>query len=716
MSDVVEIVAFGQFQLDPRRRTLLADGKPVQLHPRAFDLLEFLVASRDRVVGRDEIVAHVWRGIAIGDNNLAVQLSALRRALLEHGADGLIITLPGRGYRFVGDVIDIPTTPSSNPPSQPPIPPSPALPPPFHMPKFWRGGLVLVALLLLAGYFAARQSNGAPATRLSIAVMPFRDLSTQPNGLHLADAITDDLTDELRRLPASSAIGRDMTGSLSQHPITATAIGRQLGVRYLLEGSVSVEDDTVHVSTQLIETASGTTLGGQHFDVPRGKLSDVRDTIVARIAAALDTELTSREATRAGHDRPDTPNATDLFFSARSITDHDDTLHGYETAQSLLLRALALQPDFADAQAELGDMLIRKVRSTDDATPQADLAAAEAAIASALALSPHHPKALAAQAHARYVAGRFTDAAYSAKAALDADPYNLEAMDVLAGCAFATGRLDEGTKALETLIRRNPDGAVAKQRLLRLGNLLLLQGRFADASDRLNQAIAGDTDPKPGTESWGRAEGARMLLIAATGLAGHTAEAKAMYRAYDQLWPHRTIWRVAATAAKPMAALPGFSRMLAALQAAGMPAYADEHADDHIPPSRQDLAGDEFAPTPLTVPGAATIDTKTLAARLGHGLPTLILDLGGCAAIIQGAFCRTDNAGDDTDFVDDSLRAHPSQNPNSIIVIMADGAYGSESYNAALRLAASGLRGVAWYRGGEEAWASSGLPATDGRQ
>jgi len=708
LSDVADTIAFGHFQLDPRRRTLLADGKPVQLHPRAFDLLEFLVASRDRVVGRDEILAHVWRGMAIGDNNLAVQLSTLRRALQEHGADGLIITLPGRGYRFVGDVIG----------AQAPLPPSlaaPDNPPAAHSSRGWRIGLALVAVALACWYFAARHGGAPPAARLSVAVMPFRDLGRQPAGLPLADAITDDLTDALRRLPASAAIGRDMTASLSQHPITATAIGKQLGVRYLLEGSISLEDETVHVSTQLIDTGSGATLGGQHFDVARGKLSDARDTIVGRIEAALDTQLTSLEATRAEHERPDTPNATDLFLRARAITEHDDTRHGYETAHSLLLRAVALQPDFADAQAELGDMLIRKVRSTDDATPEADLADADAAIARALALSPHHPKALAAQAHARYVASRFTDAAYSAKAALEADPYNLEAQDVLAGCAFATGQLEEGTKALETLIRRNPEGAVAKQRLLRLGYLLLLQGRFAEAADRLNQAIAGDTDPKPGTESWGRAEGARMLLIAATGLAGHPAEAQTMYQAYERLWPHRTIWRLAATAARPMAALAGFARMLAALQAAGMPAYADEHADDHIPPSTQDLQDDKFAPTPIAVPGAATIDTKALAARLAQGQPTLILDLGGCAAIIQGALCRADNIVSDTDFIDTALRAHPANEPSRMIVIMADGTYGSESYNAALRLAASGRSGIAWYRGGEEAWASAGLPATDGR-
>jgi rhodanese-related sulfurtransferase len=256
---------------------------------------------------------------------------------------------------------------------------------------------------------------------------------------------------------------------------------------------------------------------------------------------------------------------------------------------------------------------------------------------------------------------------------------------------------------------------VAKQRLLRLGNLLLLQGRPEEAADRLNEAIAGDPDPQPGTASWGRAEGVRSLLIAATGLAGHLPEARAMYAEYARLWPHRTTWRLAATASKPMSALPGFNPIFAALQAAGMPRYADEHVDDHVQPGALLPADDAFAPTPTSLPGAETIDTAMLNAWLQHGNDILLVDFGSQAAVIAGA--RVPGTGTEgyDGFVDQLLQRIAANDTRRKIVLMADGAYGSASYNAARRLVGLGRRNVVWYRGGEEAWAKAGLPATDQR-
>jgi len=510
-------------------------------------------------------------------------------------------------------------------------------------------------------------------------------------------------------------IARETADSFRGRTMTAQAIGQALHVRYLLEGSLRAEAASLHINAQLIDTASGAHLWAERFDVPRDKIGQARDMIVARIGGRLDAELARLEATRAEHDRPGDPDALGLFFRARSITDHDDTLHGYEQAQALLERALAQQPNFADADAELGDMLIRKVRSTDDPRPQADLAEANDAITRALALSPRNAVALAAQAHARFVEGRLTDAAASARAALDSDPSNLEAQDWLANCALAAGHLPEATAALQDLIQRNPAGAVAKQRLLRLGYLLLLQGRPTEAADRLHAAIAGDPDPQPGTASWGRAESVRYLLIAATGIAGRPAEAHAMYVDYNKLWPNRTTWRLAATASRSMAALPGFNRILSALEAAGMPRYADEHADDHIPPGAILPNEVEFAPTPTSLPGAETIDTAKLNAWLQQGQDILLVDLGAHATVINGARVSDNGAEDYDRFVDRLLQGIPQSDVRKKIVVMADGTYGSTSYNEARRLVAQGRRNVVWYRGGEEAWAKAGLPSTDQR-
>jgi TolB-like protein/DNA-binding winged helix-turn-helix (wHTH) protein/rhodanese-related sulfurtransferase len=706
LPDTDEILAFGSFTMDLRRRALFAGETPVALHPRAFDLLECLIINRARVLSRDEIVAHVWRGMAIGENNLAVQLSALRRALAEHNAEGLIITLPGRGYRFVGDVINPPPTPVTAPDITP-------------QRVGWRRpvlpALAGAALLCLCGVLVFLWTGPKAAPRLSIVVMPLRDLSAQPDDRYLADAISDDLTTDLAHIPGSLVIARETADTLRDRKMTAEAIGKTLHVRYLLETSLRAEASALHINTQLIDTESGTHLWAERFDVPREKFGQARDMIVARIGGRLDAELVRLEATRAEHDRPGDPDALDLFFRARSITDHDDTLQGFQAAQALLESALQQQPSFADADAELADMLIRKVRSTDDPSAQADLAEANAAITRALALSPHNAVALAAQAHARFVDGRLTDAAYSARAALDSDPSNLEARDVLAGCDLAANHLPEATATLEDLVRRDPAGAVAKQRLLRLGNLLLLQGRPDEAADRLHEAIAGDPDPQPGTASVGRAEGVHYLLIAATALAGRLPEARTMYAAYDRLWPHRTSWRLGATASKAMFSLPGFNRILQGLEAAGMPRYADEHADDHVPQGVTLPPVDAFVPTPKTLPGADTIDTATLAGWIKQGQEMVLIDLGGGAAVISGAHLPEDGTQDLDGFVDRLLQGVPNDAAHRKIVLMADGTYGSTSYNAAHRLVASGRHDVVWCRGGEEAWAKAGFPSTDQR-
>ena len=202
-----------------------------------------------------------------------------------------------------------------------------------------------------------------------------------------------------------------------------------------------------------------------------------------------------------------------------------------------------------------------------------------------------------------------------------------------------------------------------------------------------------------------------MELIAAAALDGRVAQARTMYTEFARLWPHVSVWRVAALAPRRLSALSGFQRMLDALVDAGMPRHADERADDGVPPSPSPLPDTSFGSTPLRVPGAATIDTASMAALVHSGRRTLIIDLGSGAAVIPGAIWQDqDSTEDDAQFVDAHLRGH--RDADGPVVLMSDGVYGSASYNAALGLARAG-HAVLWYRGGEEAWAASGLPASN---
>ena len=744
--------SFGPFRLDTQRRRLERDGVVVPLSPRAFDILQVLVEDRGRVLSRAEIMARVWPGLAVEEHNLSVQMSKLRRALGDTGEEATVIaTLPGRGYRFVA-AVDAPAPPgaaASWPPDlATPAPASPdALPgrtpdaagaasvgdqsadasparapapfpdplPPARVPLFRRRTVLLAAGLAatLVAWLALRPvPRSAPA--LSIVVMPFRDLSDGPGQAYLADAIGDDLTTDLAHIPGSTVIARETADSYKGHAVPVAEIGRVLGVRYLLEGSLRAEGDALHVNAQLIETAGSRHLWAQRFDVARDGLGAARDDIVRRIATALGVELVAAESARGQRDRPDNPDALDLFLRARSILDHDDSLDGFRSAQALLERAVSLEPVSVDPLAELGSMLLRKVRSVDDPAEQTDLAEARAMIGRALRLSPRNPRALAAQAHALLIEGRRPEAIHAAQAALAGDPGNLAALAVTAGGAADQGRLDDAAVALVSLLRLDPGSTSSRPRLLQLANVRLLQGDIAAAIDLLGRATAGDPDPAPGAASWGRAEDASLLMIAARAMAGELAAARALYARYEALWPHRSVWRIRARATREMAALPGFARLEAGLRDAGMPARADEHADHRIVAATYPLPENSFAPTPLALSGATTLDSAGLAALLAATPAPVVLDLGAGVAVPPGAVWEDPSAHDDSDdaFLDAAVR---DVAPDRQIVVMSDGPYGSAGYNGALHLLAIGRRSVSWYRGGEETWAASGLAATDPR-
>ena len=761
--------SFGPFRLDTQRRRLERDGVAVPLSPRGFDILQVLVEGRDRVLGRAEIMARVWPGLAVEEHNLSVQMSKLRRALGDTGEEAAVIaTLPGRGYRFVavidageppaaaspspGDATQTPTSPDAPsgdaspadvPTADAPIADAPiadapaadashaqaapAMVPVAALPAARPSGTrlafhprrtALLATLAIVPAVAAwlvlrpaRPPSPALSPGLSIVVMPFRDLSDGAGQAYLADAISDDLTTDLAHIPGGTVIARETADSYKGRAVPVTEIGRALGVRYLLEGSLRAEGDTLHVNAQLIDARDARHLWAQRFDVARAGLDGARDAIVRRIATALGVELVDAESARGQRDRPDNPGALDLYFRARSILDHDDSLDGFRTAQGLLERAVTLDPASAAPLAELGAMLLRKVQSVDDPTDKADIAEARTMIARALRASPRNPRALAAHAQALLIEGRLPEARYAAQAALASDPANLDALAAAARAAAAEGRLDDAARALDDLLRLSPGSASNRPRQLQLANIRLLQGDTAAAIDLLGRATAGDPEPAPGVDSWGRAEGASLLLVAARSMAGDAAAARALFARYDRLWPHRSVWRVAASAPRAMAALPGFARLEAALRDAGMPDHADEHADHRVAPSTTPLPVDSFCPTPLSVPGAATVDTPALAAMLATAPAPLVLDLGPGAAVPPGAAWEAPSAQGDDAFLDAATR---DAEPNRKIVVMSDGPYGGDGYDAALRLVSLGRR-VSWYRGGEEAWAASGLAATNRR-
>ncbi len=713
---------FGPFEVDRRRRLLSAHGRAVKLDARAFDLLEYLVSHRDRSPTRDEILAGVWRGMTVSENNLSVQLSALRRTLLDHGGgDRLILTLPGRRYRFVGDLQ--PAAAPGLPPAEEPAEPEPAPAPPASLAvtipgRNRLGRIAGVGLaILLAGVAAWHLWLHRPGTQaglpLSIMVLPFQNLGDHAQD-YLAGAVTDDLTTELTRLPGSLVISRETAEAYAVRRQGAIEIGRALQVGYVLEGGVSTDETALRINARLIDTRNGALLWTKPFIVQRDRLGEARDLIVGQIVATLGAVLVQAEDTRSRQERPDNPSAVDLLLRARYALDLGDSLADYQTAQALLDRALKEQPEFVDALAELGWLLVCKVTNVDDPDQETDKARARQVIGHVLRLAPRNERALAAQGRLLSLQGDYNGAIASARAALRVQPNEVDAEWVLGTAEYYLGHLEAAATPIEASLRIDPEGPYSKLRYQRLGSIELFAGHYADAIASLEQASAGDVPPAPGDGSWGRLERVRLMLIAAHALLGDINGARLRYASYNTVWAHRSVWRISAFVPKTLGALPGFQMFRAALLQAGMEPFADETEDDHVEPSYDPLTGGDFTPTPIFVPGTITIHTPALRALLASGGPVLVIDLGTGTAVIGRAVWGDSAARDagDNAFVDRQTSLFLDRFPHAPVVVMADGTCGVTSYNAALHLASRLGRQVYWYRGGEEAWAKAGLPGS----
>ncbi|HEX4504733.1 MAG TPA: winged helix-turn-helix domain-containing protein, partial [Alphaproteobacteria bacterium] len=463
--------SFGPYRLDPVARILSKDGTPIAISSRALAILEMLIEHRDRVVAKDEIMDRVWPGTFVEDNNLAVQISALRRTLTaEEGAPPWIVTVSGRGYRFAGQIGE--AAPAAAVQGEPP--PAAKGRPRWLVPA----GIAVIAAAVVVAVFFSRPFFLAPkpgpatvgaAPRLSIAVLPFRNLSNDPEEDYLADAVTDDLTTDLSHIPGSIVIARSSADVYKTRNVGAEQIGAELGVRYLLEGSLRHSTDRIYANAQLIDTQTGGHLWAERFDSPRTQLSDTQMAIVRRIAGALNFNLIQIEGSRSVHDRPDNPDALDLFMRARSAMDRADTLKGLIQAQAELEKAIALQPDFVDAIGELAWCLLKKARDFDDPTDAEDVANARKLIARGIELAPQNARMLVAKGFLQRLEGQCREAAATLQTALTFDPNDIDARSGLALCAVNLGHADEAERLILDILKVDPQNPNNRVRYNQLG-------------------------------------------------------------------------------------------------------------------------------------------------------------------------------------------------------------------------------------------------------
>jgi TolB-like protein/DNA-binding winged helix-turn-helix (wHTH) protein len=295
---------FSEFEIDLSQQELRRLGEAVHIEPQVFDLIVHLVRNRDRIVSKDELIETIWNGRIISEAALSSRINGARRALGDNGNDqALIRTLHKRGFRFVGDVqtIDAPMTDAE---AARLVPDAPGGVP----------GRVSVSPEVSRLDDVVSESVKAEAvTRSSIAVIPFGNMSDDPENDYFSYGLTEDIIRLLARNRWLSVISRHSTIAFQRRVVDAREIGELLGVRYVMVGSVRKNRDAVRITAELVRAADGKQLWADKYDLQLEYIFDIQEEMARQIAATIEPELSKVEQQLAARKAPENLDAWDCY-------------------------------------------------------------------------------------------------------------------------------------------------------------------------------------------------------------------------------------------------------------------------------------------------------------------------------------------------------------------------------------------------------------------
>jgi TolB-like protein/Flp pilus assembly protein TadD len=314
----VVIYQFGNCTLDIARRELRQGNGLVAVEPQVFDVLKFLIEARERVVSRDDLLDAVWHGRIVSEATLSSRLNSARSAIGDNGAEQrLIRTLPRKGVRFVGEVREI-----ADPAPQPP------------------GDIASVEPI------AWRSGPRLP----SVAVLPFTNMSGDPEQDYFADGMAEEIITALSRSSGLFVIARNSSFTYRGKAIDVRQVGQELGVAYVLEGSVRRSRERLRITGQLVDATSGAYLWSERFDGDPQDVFELQDRVSGSVAAAIEPTLQFAEIGRLRRDRPVRLDAYEFLLRAYSLLS-DFTPASMLAALDCLDQSLAVDPAYAPAMA-----------------------------------------------------------------------------------------------------------------------------------------------------------------------------------------------------------------------------------------------------------------------------------------------------------------------------------------------------------------------------
>lgn len=311
---------FGDYRLDPERRELHRRSEVIGVGPQVFDLLLHLVENRDRVVSKDDLLQAVWGGRIVSESTMTSHINAVRKAIGDNGDEQrLVRTIARKGFRFVGEV-------SQSQSTDRPTVPSDAL---------LGSGVTLLQALALPD-------------KPSIAVLPFHNLTADAEQEYFADGVVEDIIAALSRFRWLFVIARNSSFTYKGSPVDVKEVGRQLGVRYVLEGSVRKAGNRVRITGQLIDATAGTHLWAERFEGTLEDIFELQDQIAESVVGAISPKLEQAEIERAKRKPTGSLDAYDYYLRGMAKV-HSGKREEIEDALSLFCKAIELDPEFASA-------------------------------------------------------------------------------------------------------------------------------------------------------------------------------------------------------------------------------------------------------------------------------------------------------------------------------------------------------------------------------
>jgi TolB-like protein/Tfp pilus assembly protein PilF len=489
---------FADHVLDRDRRELRRGGEPIEVEPQVLDVLIFLIENCERVVSKDELIASIWNGRIVSDETLTSRIYAARKAIGDSGHEqSLIRTIPRKGHRFVG------TVRTSSEKDEPPA---------------------------FAGNPASAETGKQRPVlslpdRPAIAVLPFNNMSGDPEQEYFSDGISEDIITALSKLRWFFVIARNSSFTYKGRATHIKQVAKELGVGYVLEGSVRKGGGRVRITAQLNDAATGSHIWADRYDRDLVDIFAVQDEITETIVASIEPQLYAAENFRARRKAPDSMDAWDLVMRALShywrVTRQDNLV-----AQALLEKAIAIDPNYGQALGVLAtsQSFGAHMGWADAATtfPMAEGAALEA-----VRIDPGDPWAHHALGCVYMLTRRFDDSLAEFELSLDLNP-NFSLAQGYYGLALSyCGRWEEGDIAARRALRLSPRDPFSA---LYWATVACAQfvGRNYDESIRLSrEALRQRPD----------FAGAHRLLTAAAAMAGQIDVAKIALRELRRAQP-----------------------------------------------------------------------------------------------------------------------------------------------------------------------------------